>query len=79
MMVVLACCACVCVWRVVRGPTWIDRIVGLDALAVVVIALIILATRDAVYVGYSAAVLIALVAYIGTIACARWLEQEQEQ
>ena len=59
--------------RLLRGPTLPDRILALDALSVNAIALIVLlgiAESDQVH--FEAAVLIALLGFIGTVALAKF-------
>jgi multicomponent Na+:H+ antiporter subunit F len=64
------------VYRIVRGPERADRIVALDLLSILVTALIVL---YAIYSGQTAfmdvAIAYALVAFLGTVAFARFLER----
>ncbi len=56
-------------WRLLRGPTVGDRIVALDTMVINAIALIVLtgiATNNAV--SFEAALLLAMVGFIGTVA-----------
>lgn len=65
--------------RLVRGPSLSDRVVALDfigALAVSFIALYTVSSRNAVYL--DAAVVIALIAFLGTVAFARYVEWQKE-
>lgn len=60
--------------RLVKGPTVPDRVVALDliaALAVGVIALYAIASERAVYI--DAAITLALIAFVSTVAFARYL------
>lgn len=62
--------------RVLRGPTTGDRIVAIDlfgVLAVAFIALLAILTDRVVYL--DAAIALALVAFFGTVAYARFMEQ----
>ncbi|MFM2044647.1 MAG: Na(+)/H(+) antiporter subunit [Pseudomonadota bacterium] len=64
------------VYRLLKGPTLPDRIVALDLfglLAVAFIALYALFDRQPVYV--DAAIALALVAFFGTVAYARFVEK----
>lgn len=59
--------------RLVRGPTLSDRILALDTLYINAIALIVLlgiAQADQVY--FEAAILIALLGFVGTVALAKF-------
>jgi multicomponent K+:H+ antiporter subunit F len=59
--------------RALRGPTLPDRILALDTLYVNTIALIILmgiSDRDQVH--FEAAILIALIGFVGTVALAKF-------
>ncbi len=63
-------------YRVVRGPRHADRIIALDLLSMLIVAL---AALYAVYSGHEAfldvAIAYALVAFLGTVAFARYLER----
>ena len=63
--------------RAVRGPTLLDRVVALDLIAFIAVGLISLAAIDT---GQRAlidvAITVALVAFIGSVIYARFLEQE---
>jgi multicomponent Na+:H+ antiporter subunit F len=62
-------------WRIVAGPTPADRVVALDYLSMLLVALLALlalaARRDAYL---DAALALALVAFLATVAFARFLE-----
>lgn len=61
-------------WRLLRGPTVPDRILGLDTLYVNTIALLVLL---GIHLGsalfFEAALLIALMGFIGTVALCKYL------
>jgi multicomponent K+:H+ antiporter subunit F len=64
------------VWRLVRGPGLQDRILALDTLYVVTTALLValgIWLDSGVY--FEAAMLIALLGFVGTVAFARYLER----
>lgn len=61
-------------WRLLKGPTEGDRIVALDTMVINAIAFIIVigvATVDDTY--YEAALLLAMVGFIGTVAYCKFL------
>ena len=63
-------------YRIVRGPENADRIIALDLLSVLVVALVALYSiysREAVFL--DVAIAHALVAFLGTVAFARYLER----
>ncbi len=63
--------------RLVRGPGLPDRVVALDMisyLAIGFVALFTLASRQAVYL--DAAIILALIAFLATVAFARYIEQQ---
>jgi multicomponent Na+:H+ antiporter subunit F len=63
--------------RVVRGPTLPDRVIATDLIGVTSVALMILAavrSREPAFL--DAAVVIALLAFLGTIAYARYAERQ---
>lgn len=64
------------VWRLLRGPTLSDRVVALDLLGVVMIALIaanMLLSGETTYLDVF--VVFAVVVFFGTIALARYIEK----
>jgi len=64
------------VYCLIRGPKNADRIIGLDLLSVLVVALVALLsvyTQEAVFL--DVAIAYALVAFLGTVAFARFLER----
>jgi multicomponent Na+:H+ antiporter subunit F len=65
--------------RLVRGPSIADRVVALDLLSAVgvgIMAAWAVAADDAVYL--DVALLVALVAFLGTVAFARYAEEGGE-
>lgn len=63
-------------YRLLRGPALVDRVLALDTLYVNALALLIvvgIALGDAVY--FEAALLIAVFGFVGTVAAARFLKR----
>ncbi len=61
-------------WRLLKGPSAADRILALDTLTINAIALIVLlsiARQSAVY--FEAALLLAMVGFVGTVAYCKFL------
>jgi multicomponent K+:H+ antiporter subunit F len=61
-------------WRLLRGPSAADRILALDTLYINTIALVVLLgihLGSALY--FEAALLIALMGFVGTVALAKYL------
>lgn len=61
-------------WRVLRGPTVTDRVIGLDTLyinAIALLAVLGIYYRSDVY--FEAAVLIAMMGFVGTLALCKYL------
>ena len=68
--------AALCLLRLVRGSSVADRIVALDALLVVTVsAITVLAMRDDSTVYLPVLVVVALIAFIGTITVARFMDE----
>ena len=66
--------------RLVKGPTLPDRIVAMDLLGVLVVGLIVvLAGSSGVGATLDAAIVIALVGFLGTIAYATYVERGDPQ
>jgi multicomponent K+:H+ antiporter subunit F len=65
-----------CGWRLWRGPEATDRVLALDTLYVNVVALVILlGMRQGTDLYFEAAMLIALLGFVGTVALARYLSR----
>jgi multicomponent K+:H+ antiporter subunit F len=63
-----------CLWRLVTGPDLPDRILALDTLYINAVALLILlGIRSSSTIFFEAALLIALMGFVGTVALARYL------
>ena len=73
---ILALAMVIALYRVVRGPSHADRIIALDLLSILVVAM---AALYAVHSGQEAfldvAIAYALIAFLGTVAFARYLER----
>jgi multicomponent Na+:H+ antiporter subunit F len=66
--------------RLVKGPTLPDRIVAMDLLGMLVVGLIVvLAGRSRVPATLDAAIVIALIGFLGTIAYATYVERGDPQ
>jgi multicomponent Na+:H+ antiporter subunit F len=64
--------------RLVLGPTLPDRVIALDLIAVLVVGVVVsvsIRSGQAVYV--EGAVVLGLVAFLGTVAFARYLERRE--
>ena len=62
--------------RLVKGPTLPDRVVAMDLFGVIVVGLIVvLAGRSGVRATLDAAIVIALIGFLGTIAYATYVER----
>lgn len=63
-----------CTWRLVCGPTRVDRILALDTLYINTIALLVvggIAYDSALY--FEGALIIALLGFVGTVALTKYL------
>ncbi len=62
------------VWRLLRGPDAVDRVLALDTLYINTVALLVLTGitygKD---LFYEAAILIALLGFVGTVSLAKYL------
>ena len=75
-LVMLIVGAAAFLYRVLLGPTVPDRVIALDGLlSVVVIGIIVAAAETDRGVTLSTVVVVALVAFVGTIALARFIER----
>ena len=74
-LVFLAVAAFCFLFRLLRGPSLPDRSVGLDGLlSVVVIGIVVLAARHDNGITVETVLVAALVAFVGTVAIARFIE-----
>ncbi len=73
-LTLVAVSVAMCFWRLLKGPTVLDRILALDTLYVNAIALLVLL---GIHIGstlfFEAALLIALMGFIGTVALCKYL------
>jgi multicomponent Na+:H+ antiporter subunit F len=63
-------------WRLVRGPSLPDRVVALDVIASLSLGMIVvyaISANQPVYV--DAAIALALIAFLGTVAFAQYIER----
>jgi multicomponent Na+:H+ antiporter subunit F len=68
------------VFRIIRGPRQADRVIGLDLLSVLLVALVALYaifSGNAIYLDVTIAY--ALVAFLGTVAFARYIERSENR
>jgi multicomponent Na+:H+ antiporter subunit F len=76
-LVMLAASVLIAAVRLVRGPTLPDRVVAMDLVGVLVLGTIVVeaaATDERAFL--DAAVVIALIGFVGTVAYARYIEKE---
>lgn len=65
-----------CGWRLVRGPTLPDRVLALDTLCVNVVAFVVLlGIQQGTGLYFEAALLIALLGFVSTVALGRYLQR----
>ena len=75
-LVTLAAAVLIAVVRLVRGPTMPDRVVAMDLIGVLAIGLIVvLAASTGVRATLDAAIVIALIAFVSTVAYATYVER----
>ncbi len=77
---ILTLAAGIALWRLLRGPALPDRVIALDLIASIVIGMIAAyAVLTNLNVMLNAAVIIALISFLGTVALARYLERGARQ
>jgi multicomponent K+:H+ antiporter subunit F len=73
-LLVIALSMGITVYRLIKGPDAPDRILALDTLYVTAVALlIVLGIADGSPIYFEAALLIALMGFVGTVALSRYL------
>lgn len=66
-------------WRLVRGPSLTDRVVALDLIAAIVLGIMAaFSVLHAQPIALEVAGVLALTAFLGTVAVARFLERRQQ-
>lgn len=68
------------IYRLVRGPSLPDRVVALDLIGVISLGIILvltIRTNEPVYL--DVAIVLGIVAFLGTVAFARYLERVAER
>jgi multicomponent K+:H+ antiporter subunit F len=72
--VALAIAMALTLYRLIKGPSAPDRILALDSLYVCAVALlVVLGIKDGSSIFFEAALLIALMGFVGTVALSRYL------
>jgi len=67
-----------CGWRLLRGPSQIDRVLALDTLYINVVALVILlGIQRRTPLLFEAALIVAMLGFASTVALARYLSRGQ--
>jgi len=74
MTLILAACIVMAAYRVIKGPSQPDRVIALDVIGINIVALImVLEIKSGSRVYVDAALVIALLAFVGTVALAKYL------
>ena len=75
-LIALGVALLIAVARLVKGPTLPDRVVAMDLVGVLVVGLIVvLAASTKVAAALDAAIVIALIGFVGTVAYATYVER----
>jgi multisubunit Na+/H+ antiporter MnhF subunit len=73
-VVVMCVGIALCLWRIVRGPTFADRAVGADAIGVQLIGLVaVLTVRSGTLMFVDGILILSLLSFAGTVAAAQFL------
>lgn len=73
-LVAVSLASLLCLWRLLRGPERTDRVLALDTLYMNAVALaILLGLRLGTALLFEAALLIAMLGFVGTVALSRYL------
>lgn len=76
-LAMLATAVLIALVRLVRGPTLSDRVVAMDLMGVLVLGLNVVGSGSTGERGFlDAAVVIALIGFVATVAYARYVEKE---
>ena len=67
------------VWRLLKGPSLSDRVVALDALSLLLVSFLVLYSVASGVGSYlDVAIVLSLVAFLGTVAFARFVERTSQ-
>ena len=73
-VLVLVLCIIMAAYRVIAGPSQPDRVIGLDTIGINTVGLIlVLGIKSGTHAYVEAALVIALLAFLGTVALAKYL------
>ncbi len=73
-MAAVALAMALCAWRLLRGPSLPDRILALDTLSINAVALVVLlGIRWQTAMLFEAALIIAMLGFVSTVALARFV------
>ena len=73
-LIIVAISTVIVTYRVLRGPSWGDRIMAFDFLSVnMAVLFVLLAVREKYAAFLDAALVLALLGFLGTVALARYL------
>lgn len=73
-LVAIALAVLLCLWRLLRGPLLVDRVLALDTLYINASALtLLLGIRLSTVLLFEAALLIAMLGFVATVALGRYL------
>lgn len=79
-LVILGLAVIVAVVRLMKGPTLPDRIVAMDLIGILAVGVIVvLAAWTGVRATLDAAIVIALISFLGTVAYATYVEREHPE
>ena len=75
-LLAVAAAVLLCGWRLLRGPDAVDRVLALDTLYINVVALVILlGLRWRTELLFEAALIVAMLGFVSTVALARYLSR----
>ncbi len=75
---ILSLSMCLCLFRIWKGPSIMDRVVALDLIAALIMGQFILLVLESGFMAYlDAAAAIAIISFLATVAFARYLENEK--
>lgn len=75
-LVAVALAMLLCGWRLLRGPETTDRVLALDTLYINAVALVILlGIRQGSTLLFEAALIVAMLGFVSTVALARYLSR----
>ncbi len=77
-LTMLAAAACLTFIRLLKGPTLPDRVVAIDLIGVLMVCILVVAAAATGQQAFlDVGMVVALISFVGTVACSRYIERNR--